>query len=74
MRPAGRVFRPRAVERYMRRGAAQAIPHLATPRQLVWLWVLVALLTAACLVAGLWLNGSTSSAAARPQEVHRGAR
>ena len=72
-RPVGRIFRPRAVERYVRRGEEHAIPRLSSPRELAWLWVLVVLLTAACLAAGAWLNVSTSAPAEPSREVHRGA-
>ncbi len=63
-RPPGRIFRPRAIEHYVHRAEEQAIPRLAAPRELAWLWLLVALLTAACLAAGLVLDASTASPAA----------
>ncbi len=66
-RPGGRIFRLRALENYLYRTQEQVIPRLAPPRELAWLWLLVALLTAACLAAGFVLDSWTS----RPSPLPR---
>jgi hypothetical protein len=82
-RPAGpasggvvAIFRPRALERYARRAEEQVLPRLSKPRELVWLWALVVLLTAGCVAAALALRSSSPPgppAAAAPAAVAGGA-
>ena len=69
-RPGGTVsiFRRKAVERYARRGGEQILPRLAAPRQILWLWVLAALLAGGALAAGWTLDSRT----APPAEVASG--
>lgn len=53
------VFRARSLERYARGEEEQVLPRLATPRELVWLWVLVFLLAFGALTAGWYLDSMT---------------
>lgn len=54
------IFRRKAVERYARRGGEQILPRLAAPRQILWLWVLAALLAGGALAAGWTLDSRTA--------------
>lgn len=65
------IFRPRAVERYARGGGEQVLPRLATPRELVWLWVLVILLALGAFAAGWYLDSWTEGAAVAVAEQAR---
>lgn len=61
LQPAGTiaVFRRQAVARYVRRSEEQVLPALTSPRALLWLWLLLALLGVGCLGAGLYLDATT---------------
>lgn len=65
------IFRPRALERYARGGEEQVLPRLATPRELVWLWVLVILLALGAFAAGWYLDSWTEGAAVTVAEETR---
>lgn len=65
----GPIFRRRAVERYVRGAEEEVLPLLARPRELLWLWLAVGLLTVACLVAGWHLDSVTRRAQAPAQAV-----